>query len=113
MVLHVLCWAIEVCYTGLLLENVFTFSHPTAYQSSVRLLGVLDHCQSKREVSIDSEKSTLILQGYTHLDAMSADSEILAQRHARQVSIATDDVALCRIHTTFHSRSCDTSVSAL
>ena len=53
VVLHVFRRPLQVCHTRLLLENVFTFSHPTAYQNPIRLFGMLDHCQGKSATYID------------------------------------------------------------
>jgi len=50
VVLHVFRRAIQVCHIRLLLENIWSFRHPTAYQDLVRLLGMLDRCQSKQAI---------------------------------------------------------------
>ena len=73
----------------------------------IRILFVCSACWIVVRVSKQSKStsngSTLISQGCPHHDAMSADPEVLAQRHPRQMHIATDDVALCCDHTSFHT----------
>lgn len=97
MVLYVLGRAVKVCYTGILLENLFAFHHTTAYQGSLRMLCSLDRRQSD-----------------AYIDTMPTDPEILEQRRTWEMSSDADDVVVWSRDTrTLSLRSPSSSVRSL
>lgn len=114
MVLYVLGRAVKVCYTGILLENLFAFHHTTAYQGSLRMLCSLDRRQSKYTVEDEICRNLLTSKGDAYIDTMPTDPEILEQRRTWEMSSDADDVVVWSRDTrTLSLRSPSSSVRSL